>query len=432
MAEKLPGSISSQKKPDIIYFDGAQVTPSVSKMRVTFAILVLGFLSTTFASTFKNFLYDRIGYGEYHDPILSANIRGKHVSLDDINNADLAELCAYTKQKRGPELTVEAIETIRRVMESLAIPDWRVRNVTVSTLFSDIRVEGDWERASRGLKVMEICPSMLESIKTFNLHVFTGAYEASPPPSDFAPRLGRILSQMPDLDKLSLALPEYHTEVFAAEFKVQNISLPSVRTVALGSFCDFAVQYYPNVETVSSNGYQFLHSRRGRVWPRNIHASQLVAAASKMKHLKYFEMMQRWKSDQVEEVFEAMPRIKKLGMVGGQYDGPFGDEHLKQLGRFEDLEELILVHARDLNIGYDPPWCGNAYLGPDGEEYWQMVKQEGLEASTAVAKLVFGANKSLQRLWVGDRMFAEAVRSNGTLDILWTNEQRDAPSGWTV
>jgi hypothetical protein len=432
MAEKDPGSSRSQDEPDIIYFHDAQVYPSTFKMRIIFAILTLGFLATIFASTIKDLLYDNFGYGEYHWPILTTKIRGERVSLDDVSNAVLEELCSYTKQKPGPERTVESIERMKLAMKSLAITDSRFRNMTVPTLFRDIKVYGEWERASRGLKIMEMCPSMLESIKTFELDVFVGFYEASPPPSAFAPKLANIISQMQDLDKLSLAIPEYQTDAFAAEFTARKLSLPNVKTVALGSFCDFAVQHCPNVETVSSNGYQFLHSERGRAWPLKIHATQLVVAASKMKHLKYFEMMDRWKPEQVEQVFETMPRIKKLGMVGGQYNGPFGEEHLKQLGRFKDLEELILVHAGDLNVGYDPPWCGNAYDGPGGEAYWQRVKQEGLEAATTVAKSVFGVNKSLQKLWVGDGMFAEAVRSNGTLDILWTYEQRDAPSGWTV
>jgi hypothetical protein len=133
---------------------------------------------------------------------------------------------------------------------------------------------------------------MLESLKKFKLDVWMASNKGPSPPRSFAPRLGKILSQMPDLDKLSLVIPEYHTDIFAVEFKAQNLSLPSVKTVALGSFCEFALQHCPNVETVSSSGYRFSHSIRGDLWPRKVHASQLIVAAGKMKHLKYFEMHQ--------------------------------------------------------------------------------------------------------------------------------------------
>jgi hypothetical protein len=121
-----------------------------------------------------------------------------------------------------------------------------------------------------------------------------------------------------------------------------------------------------------------------------------------------------WKAEQIEEVFAAIPWLKKLGMPGGEYRGPFDDKYLEQLRKFENLEELILADVSNLHVGFDPPWCGNVYDGPEGEAYLQRVNQERLEASTAVANLVLGVNKSSRKLWVGDRMFAESLKSNGT------------------
>jgi hypothetical protein len=66
------------------------------------------------------------------------------------------------------------------------------------------------------------------------------------------------------------------------------------------------------------------------------------------------------------------------------------------------MEELILADASDLRVGFNPPGCGNAYMGPGGEEYRKQVAAEGTQARESVAKLVFAACPPLKVLWVGD------------------------------
>jgi hypothetical protein len=98
------------------------------------------------------------------------------------------------------------------------------------------------------------------------------------------------------------------------------------------------------------------------------------------------------------------------------------------------MDELILADASNLNVGFDPPGCGNIYMGPGGDEIWKQVAAEGITAAESVAKSVFQTCPPLKKLWVGDRSRAEVQRDEegNVIDIKWYYETRPAPSGWVV
>jgi hypothetical protein len=98
------------------------------------------------------------------------------------------------------------------------------------------------------------------------------------------------------------------------------------------------------------------------------------------------------------------------------------------------MDELILAGASNLDVGFDPPGCGNVYMGPGGDEIWKQVAAEGRKALESVAKLVFQTCVPLKKLWVGDRSRAEVLRDEegNVIDIKWYYETRQAPSGWMV
>jgi hypothetical protein len=98
------------------------------------------------------------------------------------------------------------------------------------------------------------------------------------------------------------------------------------------------------------------------------------------------------------------------------------------------VDELILAGASNLNVGFNPPGCGNIYMGPGGDELLKQVAAEGRTAAESVAKLVFQTCAPLKRLWVGDRSRAEVLRDEegNAIDIKWYYEGRQAPSGWVV
>ena len=121
--------------------------------------------------------------------------------------------------------------------------------------------------------------------------------EHQPPPESLAPKLAGLLDTMLELEKLVLVIPEYHTEVFEAEFA--NLVLPHVRTLVVGPYCDFAARLCPTLQNMSSNGWPFLHSHKSGYRYRN-HTLNLVRAASNVPNLTRLEIEERWNAERLE------------------------------------------------------------------------------------------------------------------------------------
>jgi hypothetical protein len=98
------------------------------------------------------------------------------------------------------------------------------------------------------------------------------------------------------------------------------------------------------------------------------------------------------------------------------------------LARFTAMEELILAEVSELGVGFNPPGCGNSYMGPQGDERRKEVATQGRRARELAAKGVLEACSQLRTLWVGDCSRAEAVRDEkgNFIDIEWHYEWRDA------
>jgi hypothetical protein len=98
------------------------------------------------------------------------------------------------------------------------------------------------------------------------------------------------------------------------------------------------------------------------------------------------------------------------------------------------MDELILAQPSYLNVGFNPPGCGNIYMGPGGKELLEQVAAEERAAAESVANLVFQTSAPLKKLWVGNRSRAEVLRDEegNVIDIKWYYEVRRLPSGWVV
>jgi hypothetical protein len=111
------------------------------------------------------------------------------------------------------------------------------------------------------------------------------------------------------MDKLStihLSIPEFQTDKFANVFVAENLSLPNIHTLVLASFNDFLIKHCPGVETVSTDGWEFLHSKRGHYDEKGErrmlgeHARRMIESAAKAENLSYFEMNQFWSERELE------------------------------------------------------------------------------------------------------------------------------------
>jgi hypothetical protein len=120
------------------------------------------------------------------------------------------------------------------------------------------------------------------------------------PPERLAPLLAKLLATIAHLNKLVLVVPEFHVDAFETAFRDINLIFPEVTTVVVGPYCDFVLPMVPNVSTVATNGWQWLHSKRAVSLQHREHTTRIVAAAAKLKALKRFESMEWWTDSQVK------------------------------------------------------------------------------------------------------------------------------------
>ncbi|MCJ1245714.1 hypothetical protein MMC30_002918 [Trapelia coarctata] len=210
---------------------------------------------------------------------------------------------------------------------------------------------------------------------------------------------------MPQLEELVLAIPEEgHLDVFEKQFKEANLILPDVHTLVLSRACEFVVQLCPNVRRISSK------ESKGRQPDRTKHSIMLLEAAAKATKLTRFGMVEAWDVAFTEVLLSTLPHVRWLDLepsLGGC------DPILKLipvLSRFPNLQHLGLADAILLGVGFNPPWCGNAYDGPDGAKVLEWVLKEQVEVEELVAKTAGAACSRLLDEWIGRRTLLSIVR----------------------
>ena len=208
-------------------------------------------------------------------------------------------------------------------------------------------------------------------------------------------------------------IPEHHATIFSTEIAKAGFKLLTVRTLVVGPFCDFAVSLCPNVNTISSNGWNWLHTESSNR-SAHAHTRQLIAAMGEVAAtVMRFEMMEWWTVDLVEALHDNLPNLLKLSLDGGSYRGGIA-AFIPVLSRFERLEYLALADPSKLGVGFEPSWCGNAYMGPHGNEVRELVRRERKEAEAKVANMVAPACANLKELWIGEQTRVEVLRDEQT------------------
>lgn len=232
---------------------------------------------------------------------------------------------------------------------------------------------------------------------------------------------------MDRLEKLELFIPEYHTSQFEAAFRQVKVSLPRVDFLAVGPYSEFVVSLCPNVTTLATSSLQWLHCKRGNQGdiPRE-HSLRLIEAAGGTSKLTHLAMFEWWNFTLLETILVAVPNLSSLSMECSNYSEGL-TKLLPILSRFNNLQYLALASAFSLKVTcFQPPWCGNAYYGPNGDQMRQRVGEEREKATKIVVQMVFPVCRKLKVLWIGDRQRTEVRRSHSG-DVAggtWTEETR--------
>ncbi|KAK0222969.1 hypothetical protein EDD85DRAFT_860483 [Armillaria nabsnona] len=316
-------------------------------------------------------------------------------------------------------------------LKQISLVDKRLRGISLPLLFQRVCMqfvytENVWKLATDAIEGMLASPAfdiVVGNTRFLDIRISDDKSEDSMP-SVLPGRLAELLSApFCQLRTLVFTVNETQAQVFGDKFRMAGIELRTVTTLMVGAYCDFMVPLCPNVEHVATYGWVWLHSKRGAA--SREHSFRLIAAVGGARMLQHFEMNEWWSADLLKAVYDAMPFIEMLTLDGG----PVRDS-LKALipilSQFKKLKTLGLVDASSLDVGFNPPWCGNAYMGPDGAELLRRVQEEMEEANKRVADMVFGTCVNLDVMVLGNSAKAVVTRDHGgqIQDIRWCEAQR--------
>ncbi|KAL9602409.1 MAG: hypothetical protein Q9219_001832 [cf. Caloplaca sp. 3 TL-2023] len=321
-----------------------------------------------------------------------------NISLNHLNDDVLLEICAALKHSWAS-------------LQAFAATNKRVRLLAAPTLFKSITIGRDWDwlKALRSLDSLALTEAAGYHAKQFTIDLYIG--EGGPkPPSRFPLVLLKALTDLPNLEKITLIIPVYHTFIFRESFEYAKACFPSVHALVLGPYMDWMIALCPNVKTISSHDWRWLHCNVDGQYPES-HSIGLIQSAGRATNLQHFEMINWWTVERLHTVHRAMPWIRSLAMPGGSYHDSIEDL-LPTLTLFQDLTSLVLANVSLLKAGFNPPRCGNVYMRPGGEKRRQQVHEQGLQAEEKVAKMVFARLPKLERLWIGDSSEAKVSRTD--------------------
>ncbi len=72
------------------------------------------------------------------------------------------------------------------------------------------------------------------------------------------------------------------------------------------------------------------------------------------------------------------------------------------LGQFKRLKKLGLVDASYLHVGFNPPMCGNAYMGPNGGEIRKQCKHGRPKQYEVALQTRSLAPASILKFWLSE------------------------------
>ena len=379
--------------------------------------------------------------------ILAETIKTR-ASINDVSDEILLKICAVVKRLPNPSededrlpanrlaplvwewrelvnsvksLLYVAPERLQSPLSALSTTNRRFRNLSAPEIFRNINIGNDWDwrKALRALDSMILCEAVGTYAESFHIDLYIGPtwierfqdgydHKGPKPPLRFPLRLLDVLKSLKNVERLTLILPEYHTETFRTTFEAANATFPSVRTLALGPHMDWIIAMCPNVTAVSSHDSRWLHSNVDGNY-KHRHSTNLITSAGRASHLQHFEMHEWWTLTQLETVYHSIPSISSLAMPGGEYEDGI-ESMLPPLSRFKSLRSLKLADAISLGVGFDPPWCGNAYDGPGGQALARQVAEDRRRATQKVVRMVFGRMPWLEQLWIGNHLITSSTR----------------------
>ena len=260
------------------------------------------------------------------------------------------------------------------------------------TIYIDNR---SWHITLQALELIAKCQAAHRNMKKFHLKIYNYVPGSLEPVDGIPAAFANILQTANHLEKLSIDVPEYEAKEYQKALERTKIRLPLVRSLELGPHTIWMIKYCPNVAALSTcKGWMAPATR-----PYD-YSFDLIQAARPASHIRSLEVEEHWSTELIEATAQKLPYLRHLGILGlVQYFRL--KEFLPALGRLKRLRSLRLPMASELDIGFCPPDCGNAYMGPDGDEVERQVQREEKRAELRASLMVFEVCPELELVWVG-------------------------------
>jgi hypothetical protein len=316
-------------------------------------------------------------------------------TLESINEDGFYEICktileTTCQNRQGKPITghqsIKSLSATNRDMRT------RLEPMVFRSICVDVRY---WVRTLENLERIERCKAIQHHIRRFYLKIYLPHDDEMKRIPELPERFVGIFRRAPKLEKLSISVPDKEVESYQLAIQKPDTDLSSVRTLAFGKGFEWLVELCPQVTTISTCDD----------WPtRGIRPAQpsydLVRIASLATKLRVLEIKEYWSAELIEHIATLIPNLQGLGLLGMLQYFKLGDL-LTPLSRFRDLKTLSIPMASELGIGFNPPDCGNAYIGPDGEGLARQVEEDERQAEERASRMIFSVCPRLEVLWIG-------------------------------
>jgi len=323
-------------------------------------------------------------------------------SLNALDDDVLGLICAALGVSQNHKTKNSQAEKPKPHLDALSLTCKRLRGHCLPYLFHTFNLycyeNNPWDRALEKLNAWNT--NFSPFVREILVHLELGYMEDPEPFSDALPdvlaqTLSEISTSSPRLDKITVIINEDRAHLFERSFLKHVVLFPTVRRVVVSPYNDYLVSHCPNAEIVSVNDWVWLHSQKAATTRE--HSFNLMKRVATLKGLKCFVMKEWWTEELLEALHEAIPNIKTL-IIPCSIAMSF-ETYVSCMSRFRHVEVLSIPSSADLRVGFSPPRCGNAYMGPGGDEVRKRVDEQRKQAEEHVASTLFQRIPSLKELW---------------------------------
>ncbi|KZV85407.1 hypothetical protein EXIGLDRAFT_841529 [Exidia glandulosa HHB12029] len=315
--------------------------------------------------------------------------------LGDINADVLALICN----------ALHDVEQGTKTLRAFSLMNRRIRHASLPPLFRSVSVHQKTLRDSAdALVALKEINSVTRCIRVFTFSLEVPSFEAvqefwttrdpaalmqGPEDApDCASAFVEALASMPYLRSLTFQpnrnLLEVILQHFPVAFASSQLQLGRVESLSTDVSLTFMRGICPSAVALSLR-MSAMGPDCGQEW----------AAGGRVTKLDILDMGH---GDEMEDFVKYLPHITELVIQCRYFDVKVD---LARLASLKSLTTLHLPPLSSLKLGYNPPWCGNAYMGPNGQKLRERLNKEEEEAKRQAKGIVRNALPRLRFLRIG-------------------------------